>query len=163
VQLYHIICILSTTFCHLLEMRLMLSESFKYYLWTLSVCQVLKKKRLKYSKQILEKLLSFLCIQLLKPPIVLWHMGLFYNNRGMSINILVATNIVNSRRIAISMTTVGNPLLWDTCCDWLLGYTTILNGRGFLCGPCSGYVTRAVSCRIVRRRSRIPPPWPCES
>jgi hypothetical protein len=34
---------------------------------------------------------------------VLWHMGRFYNNRGMSVNILTATNTGNNRRTAVSM------------------------------------------------------------
>jgi hypothetical protein len=43
-----------------------------------------------------------------------------------------------------NVTTIGNPFLWDTRCGWLLGYTTMMNGRGFLCSPCCGYMTRAV-------------------
>jgi hypothetical protein len=90
--------------------------------------------------------------------IILWHMGRFYNRR-MSVNILAATNTGNNRRTAVSMrrpvnkfplknvTTIGSLLLWDMRCDWLLGYATILNGRGFLCGLCHGYVMGAVSCR----------------
>jgi hypothetical protein len=88
-------------------------------------------------------------------------MGRFFNNGGIFVNILTARNTGNSRRTAVSMRrpvnnfplknvmTIWNALLRDTSCDWLLGYSTIQNGRGFLCSPCRGYVTRAVSCRIV--------------
>jgi hypothetical protein len=56
-------------------------------------------------------------------------MDRFYNNRGMSVNILAAMNTGNSRRTAVSMqrpvnnfplknvTTVGNALLYDTRSD----------------------------------------------
>jgi hypothetical protein len=78
----------------------------------------------------------------------------------MSVNILAATNAGNNGRTAVSMrqpintfplvnmTTTRNPLLYDT--RQLLGYAAMLN-RCFLCDPCLGYITRAVSCGY--------PPW----
>jgi hypothetical protein len=35
--------------------------------------------------------------------LILWHMGRFYNNRGVSVNILTATNTGNNGRTAVSM------------------------------------------------------------
>jgi hypothetical protein len=57
---------------------------------------------------------------------ILWHMGPFYNNRGMSANILAATNTGN-RKTAVSMRRpVNTPALKNV--------TTIYGKLCFLCG-----------------------------
>jgi hypothetical protein len=66
-----------------------------------------------------------------------------------------------------NMTTIGNPKLQDMDCDYLLGYATILNRKGFLCGMCRGYITRVLSCRIRNKYMAMGPSgarcqeWPC--
>jgi hypothetical protein len=56
-------------------------------------------------------------------------MGRFSNNRGMSVNILTATNTGNNRRTAVSM---RRPVYTPP----LKNVTTIQGKLCFLCGPC---------------------------
>jgi hypothetical protein len=57
---------------------------------------------------------------------IMWHMGRFCNNRGMSVNILTAMNTGNNRRTAVSMRRPVNTLLKNV--------TTIWGKLCFLCG-----------------------------
>jgi hypothetical protein len=94
--------------------------------------------------------------------LVLWHMDRFYNNRGMTVNILTATNTGNNRRTTVSIRPPVNIPLWKR--DNNIGKLCFLCGLGQANARNNRTsIARQRSCKHAYLQKRRCFPWcPCK-